>query len=245
VRCYDSVGSATNSRYVVTYSRFSGSTPVESSYAWHDLIATSGTPNLNYQWTWLGSPITSRFSGDGSSGVAYVSRPGSSSPGVAMVSAYGLSGAHCRADSIFRDGINAVIAPVTCYSATGQPGLSRFTITLGKTPFHTPTGSFAWGQAGGTASGGGSYVQVNGAAAASTMNVTSLGTGQYRLTWPGIVLGSKSVAMVSANDLHTDTTCTVDSWGNINGAATMSVSCRALATGQLASGEFYAAIGTN
>jgi hypothetical protein len=245
IRCYDSVGNAANSKYVVTYSRFSGSSPVESSFAWQDLIATSGTPNPSYQWNSFGSPITSTYQGDGGSGTVTVTRPGISDNNVAMVSAYGLSGAHCRADTVFRDGLRAMYAPVTCYSATGQPGLSRFTITLGKTPFHTPTGSFAWGLAGGTSGSASGYVQVNGAAANSQIMVQISGTGKYQLTWPGITLQSRSVAMVSANDLHTAAACSIDSWGNVNQAATVKVSCRSLATGQLTPGFFYAAVGSN
>jgi hypothetical protein len=244
VRCYSANGNPVHSRYTLIYSRFTGSTPSYSSYAFMDRTNTSGALSPAYQWNSDGGPWSVNY--DGSDSSYFVIRSGLEPlmPTAAMVSPYSQVGIHCRAD--FPSGfINPFKTAdvVRCYGANGQPVTSRFTITLGDTPFQTPSSTFGWAYSSGSPNG--AYIMINGSKRASgTSGILKLATGRYYVLFDHLPHNSRTIAMVSTMS-GPALRCGLETWGdNGLGSSYVIALCRD-ASGNPADGVFIAAMGSN
>jgi hypothetical protein len=135
VRCFDSSGSAVDTRFTLTYvienSLIGGAAccfpdPGESgSYVWADNpTAPSYTPSLSYQWDDFGGVNTVDRLGVGRYAVRFTNH--SLSWGHVQVTAYGEGSEHCKVESW----TTATGALVRCFDAAGRAVDARFDIAF-------------------------------------------------------------------------------------------------------------------
>jgi hypothetical protein len=134
VRCFDTTGAPSDSRFTLNFARASSPNGgLAYSYAWaNDPDAASYTPDLSYQKGFIsgdvGDVVTDITAGRTSTGRYFVNLPGMSATGSnVQITAYGSGSEYCK---VVRWHDDAVItqANVACFDAGGTPADSRFVI---------------------------------------------------------------------------------------------------------------------
>jgi hypothetical protein len=239
VKCFSASGVPENNMFTIAYQRRTGLSSGFSAYVWNNLISSSGTPSITYQWNSTeGGPISSR---NFDVGKYLVSFPGLGVAGsgyeVAAVTAYGFN-SYCRTTGgVIGGGLPADIN-VDCQDGAGNPTNSRFNLFFGHVPIHAP--SWMWRHVGAdgspfTFSG---WVSVGDGGFGSQNNVRSgrNSVGRYWVRSSDISTVPSSIALVANSG--SNARCRIFAWGTTaDGDTEVDVDCHDH-SGNLADSDF-------
>jgi hypothetical protein len=264
VRCFSAAGLAQNTKFVVAFQQeAAGAGFAQHAYLWNDLASASGTPSTAYQHVApiSGSLATVTFNGVGTYAVTIpLGSFGSASAtdnGIAHVTAYGTDPIWCNTAGHTWSGTTASVQ-VRCYTATGTPANSRFSLSFGRqAPFNAP--DMAWAH---TTSLSNSPYQLPsneaGAACPEVAGVTSTrnSAGRYNVHFPGFdpegpnrcapyFCPSYDSTVIATAVSPAPIRCAVVSWGPDHlGGSNVAVSCFAASTSTSADTLFNVHLGT-
>jgi hypothetical protein len=223
VLCFTPYGAAVDARFVVIYSRYTGTTPADTGYMRETLTSSSGTPAKTYQWNASGGAFYSRYLGVGTYALSV---PGMYDGG-SFVTALGTGSAWCLGDYVFPDNRGNVALQVHCYKGYPPvPANAAFTLAVGEHPFRTPFRTEATAL-GGPWSGEAAdpTVWVRGKWNSGSVYIEPQGVGTFLIRFPTLPPGTSQVAMVTALDQGHPVRCNVDWFGPYETGTAMWIAC--------------------
>ena len=133
IRCFSANGDPEDNQYVVTFDNDKTTPWGERAYLWNNLLSGSGTPEPSYQFVHGSTLGTVTFNSTGDYTVQLpIGSSDTEDRGIAHVTAYGNDAVYCVWDSFTSDPTTVATIRVRCYTPSGDPADSMFSLSYGR-----------------------------------------------------------------------------------------------------------------